>query len=184
MKAIGIDIGTTTISGVVVEVDERRHSTVIEARTIQNGSFIGTSNEWERIQDAEKIIQKAKVVVDEFIDKYPDAHNIGLTGQMHGIVYLNAEGRSVSPLYTWQDGRGNICDDKTGKSLLKEIEEKCQYKAASGYGLITHLYNEKHHLVPIEANTFCTIMDYLGMCLTKRTHPLVHVSNAASFGLF
>lgn len=184
MKAIGIDIGTTTIGGVVVEVDERRHSTVIEARTIQNGSFIGTSNEWERIQDAEKIIQKAKVVVDEFIDKYPDAHNIGLTGQMHGIVYLNAEGRSVSPLYTWQDGRGNICDDKTGKSLLKEIEEKCQYKAASGYGLITHLYNKKHHLVPIEANTFCTIMDYLGMCLTKRTHPLVHVSNAASFGFF
>ena len=121
MKAIGIDIGTTTISGVVVEVDERRYSTVIEAKTIQNGSFIGTSNEWERIQDAEKIIQKAKVVVDEFIDKYPDAHNIGLTGQMHGIVYLNAEGRSVSPLYTWQDGRGNICDDKTGKSLLKEI---------------------------------------------------------------
>lgn len=142
MKAIGIDIGTTTIGGVVVEVDERRHSTVIEARTIQNGSFIGTSNEWERIQDAEKIIQKAKVVVDEFIDKYPDAHNIGLTGQMHGIVYLNAEGRSVSPLYTWQDGRGNICDDKTGKSLLKEIEEKCQYKAASGYGLITHLYTK------------------------------------------
>lgn len=184
MKAIGIDIGTTTISGVVVEVDERRNSTVIEAKTIQNGSFIGTSNEWERIQDAEKIIQKAKVVVDEFIDKYPDAHNIGLTGQMHGIVYLNAEGRSVSPLYTWQDGRGNICDDKTGKSLLKEIEEKCQYKAASGYGLITHLYNEKHHLVPIEANTFCTIMDYLGMCLTKRAHPLVHVSNAASFGFF
>ena len=44
MKAIGIDIGTTTISGVVVEVDERRHSTVIEARTIQNGSFIGTSS--------------------------------------------------------------------------------------------------------------------------------------------
>ena len=40
MKAIGIDIGTTTISGVVVEVDERRHSTVIEAKTIQNGSCI------------------------------------------------------------------------------------------------------------------------------------------------
>ena len=38
MKAIGIDIGTTTISGVVVEVGERRHSTVIEAKTIQNRS--------------------------------------------------------------------------------------------------------------------------------------------------
>ena len=61
MKAIGIDIGTTTISGVVVEVDERRHSTVIEARTIQNGSFIGNFlMKWERIQDAEKIIPKGK----------------------------------------------------------------------------------------------------------------------------
>ena len=184
MKAIGIDIGTTTISGVVVEVDERRHSTVIEAKTIQNGSFIGTSNEWERIQDAEKIIQKAKAVVDEFIDKYPDAHNIGLTGQMHGIVYLNAEGRSVSPLYTWQDGRGNICNDKTGKSLLKEIEEQCHYKTASGYGFVTHLYNEKHHMISAEATTFCTIMDYFGVYLTNRKQPLIHVSNAAGFGFF
>ena len=54
MKAIGIDIGTTTISGVVVEVDERRHSTVIEARTIQNGSFIGTSNEWKRLSKRQR----------------------------------------------------------------------------------------------------------------------------------
>ena len=184
MKAIGIDIGTTTISGVVVEVGERRHSTVIEAKTIQNGSFIETSNEWEKIQDAEKIIPKAQAVLDEFIEKYPDVSSIGLTGQMHGIVYLNAEGRSVSPLYTWQDGRGNICNDKTGKSLLKEIEEQCHYKTASGYGFVTHLYNEKHHMISAEATTFCTIMDYFGVYLTKRKQPLIHVSNAAGFGFF
>ena len=183
MKAIGIDIGTTTISGVVVEVDERRHSTVIEARTIQNGSFIGTSNEWERIQDAEKIIQKAKVVVDEFIDKYPDAHNIGLTGQMHGIVYVDKEGNCVSPLYTWQDARGSICDGDQ-IPLTEEIRERCQIHAASGYGLVTHIYNIRHNLVPDSALSFCTIMDYFGMYLTGRKKTLVHVSNAASFGFF
>ena len=183
MKAIGIDIGTTTISGVVVEVDERRHSTVIEARTIQNGSFIGTSNEWERIQDAEKIIQKAKVVVDEFIDKYPDAHNIGLTGQMHGIVYVDKEGNCVSPLYTWQDARGSICDGDQ-IPLTEEIRERCQIHAASGYGLVTHIYNIRHNLVPDSALSFCTIMDYFGMHLTERKKPLVHVSNAAGLGFF
>ena len=167
MKAIGIDIGTTTISGVVVEVDERRHSTVIEAKTIQNGSFIRTSNEWERIQDAEKIIQKVKVVVDEFIDKYPDAHNIGLTGQMHGIVYVDKEGNCVSPLYTWQDARGSICDGNQ-IPLTEEIRERCQIHAASGYGLVTHIYNIRHNLVPDSALSFCTIMDYFGMHLTGR----------------
>ncbi len=48
MKAIGIDIGTTTISGVVLDVAKRQ---VLEARTVQNGSFIKTEHEWERIQD-------------------------------------------------------------------------------------------------------------------------------------
>ena len=70
MKIIGIDIGTTTISGVVVEVDERRHSTVIEARTIENGCFIPTEHEWERIQDAEQIVKKAQNLTDYFLDKY------------------------------------------------------------------------------------------------------------------
>ncbi len=60
MKAIGIDIGTTTISGVVVEVDERRYSTVIEAKTIQNGSFIGTSNEWNESRMQKRLSKRQR----------------------------------------------------------------------------------------------------------------------------
>ncbi len=55
MKAIGIDIGTTTISTVVVQTDNME---VIESKTIQNGSFIKTEQEWERIQDAALIIHR------------------------------------------------------------------------------------------------------------------------------
>lgn len=55
MKAIGIDIGTTTISAVVLDTEKQK---VIEARTIQNGSFIKSDNEWERIQDVSVILGK------------------------------------------------------------------------------------------------------------------------------
>ena len=183
MKTAGIDIGTTTISGVVLEKEENRKVKILEAKTIENGCFIITENEWERIQYVRGIVKRAVNLLDYFLEKYPDIERIGLTGQMHGMVYVDKEGDCVSPLYTWQDARGSICDENH-ISLTEEIRKKCKIQAASGYGLVTHIYNIRHNLLPDSAMSFCTIMDYFGMYLTGRKKPLVHVSNAASFGFF
>ena len=183
MKTAGIDIGTTTISGVVLEKEENGQAKILEAKTVENGCFIETGNEWERIQYAKEIVERAVNLLDYFLEKYPHVERIGLTGQMHGIVYVDKEGNCVSPLYTWQDARGSICDGDQ-IPLTEEIRERCQIHAASGYGLVTHIYNIRHNLVPDSALSFCTIMDYFGMYLTGRKKPLVHVSNAAGFGFF
>ena len=119
MKTIGIDIGTTTLSGIVLEKTDTGKPKVLEAKTIENGSFLPTVKDWERIQDAEKIIKKGRELLDDFLDRYPDVERIGLTGQMHGIVYIDKEGNGVSPLYTWQDARGNLCEEKKS-SLVEE----------------------------------------------------------------
>ena len=58
MKLIGIDIGTTTISGIVMEHNIGNNAELIEAKTIANDSFLPTANDWEKIQDAEQIIKK------------------------------------------------------------------------------------------------------------------------------
>ena len=39
MQTIGIDIGTTTIRGVVLEKSGTQKPRVLEAKTIENGSF-------------------------------------------------------------------------------------------------------------------------------------------------
>lgn len=180
MKAIGIDIGTTTISVVVVQTESMD---VIQSRTIPNGDFIKTEREWERLQDTAFVIKKAKEVLDELLGLYDDIDSIGLTGQMHGILYLNSDGRCISPLYTWQDGRGNLAEFE-GKTLVDELNERCGMRAATGYGLVTHVYNMRKNLVPAESVSFCTISDYLGMELTGRKQPLLHGSMAASLGFF
>lgn len=180
MKAIGIDIGTTTISSVVLDTDKE---VTLEARTVENGSFFQTEHEWERIQDVQVILKKALDLTDELLEHCPGAEVIGLTGQMHGIVYVNREGKHISPLYTWQDGRGNL-PGEDGRTLTEQVLHKTGVSAATGYGLITHLYNIRHDLVPEGAAALCTIGDYLGMVLTGRTQPLMHVSNAASLGFF
>ena len=119
MITVGIDLGTTTISLAVFDTGRKK---VIEAKTTANHSFIETGNDWERIQDVQKITATAKAELDALLERHPDISAIGLTWQMHGILYLDAEGRCISPLYTWQDQRGNLpafaAEDEAG-------EERC-----------------------------------------------------------
>lgn len=180
MKAIGIDIGTTTISTVVVNTDTQK---LIQSKTIPNDSFICTKHGWERLQDASSIVNRAKALLDELLDQHQDIDSIGLTGQMHGIVYLDSAENGISPLYTWQDGRGNLAEFE-GKTLVKALSEKYRISIASGYGLVTHLYQLQKGLVPVQSASLCTIADHLGLVLTGRKKPLMHVSMAASLGFF
>lgn len=170
MLTLGLDIGTTTISIVVMDKNNQK---VIEAGNILNDSFIQTEHSWEKIQDPDRILEKSVELLNEYLLRYPRIDSIGLTGQMHGIVYLNQDGRAVSPLYTWQYGGGG--------ELVTEMQDESVH---AGYGMATYYYHYRRGLVPGDAVTFCTIMDYLGMHLTGRKRPLMHISNAASLGMF
>lgn len=89
MRAAGIDIGTTTISGVVLDTEAKK---VLKAKTIQNGSFIKAEHEWEQIQDVSVIRTKACALLDELLEEFPDVEGIGLTGQMHGSCIWTTRG--------------------------------------------------------------------------------------------
>ena len=67
MQTVGIDIGTTTISGVVLEKTEHKNPGFLKQKTIENGSFLTTTKDWERIQDAEKIVKKSRQMLDDFL---------------------------------------------------------------------------------------------------------------------
>ena len=178
MIVLGLDIGTTTISAVVMD-DEK----VLTAKTYSNDSFISNRPAWEKAQSPEKIRSIALPLVAELLEAYPDVSRIGLTGQQHGILYLDECGCPLSPLYTWQDGRGDL-PYKDGKSYAAFLSEITGYPLATGYGMVTHFYNMKNGLVPENAVTFCTIHDYLAMVLANRTSPQLDPSDAASFGMF
>ena len=181
MLSIGLDIGTTTISVVVYDSDKDQ---VIASKTVSNDSFIKSENNWERIQETKIIILNAKSALDELLQQYTNVQYIGITGQMHGIVYTNANGGAVSPLYTWQDARGDLQVENGKCSFVEWLKETTGEKVASGYGLVTHFWNLKNNNVPNDAAQICTIGDYLGMQLCGLKSPIIHISNAASLGFF
>ena len=158
MKSIGIDIGTTTVCIVLVNLPD---GMLVQAITLPNDSFLPTAHPWERIQNPAVILARVFPALEEILAAHSDIAAIGLTGQMHGIVYLDEGGLAVSPLYTWQDGRGNLSDYENGKSVCGFLDEAYGVKLATGYGLATHLYHLKKGFVPTEAVSLCTIADYV-----------------------
>lgn len=179
MYIAGIDIGTTTISIVFIEIENK---SLIASATIEHKSFLPGGTSEEKIQDAEKIWAVTKETLDSLSDRYGLPVGIGMTGQMHGMLYVDREGNAVSPLYTWQDGSGNI-PLENGQSSAGLLKEKAGASAA-GYGLATHFYLQKTEKIPENAVKMTTISDYVAMKLCGITEPVIGADMAASWGCF
>ena len=172
MKSIGIDIGTTSICGISADCNSGE---ILKSVTLPNDSFIETDKAFERIQDSSKILKKVFSLVEQLADD--DTVSIGFSNQMHGILYADKEGNALSPLYIWQDARGNEIY-KDGKTYAETIG------GFAGYGLVTDFYNRVNNLVP-ENTAYCmSIGDFATMHLCQKTQPLMHITNGAAFGCF
>lgn len=179
MNAIGLDLGTTTLSAIVVEGESGR---VLNVHNLPNGADRKPDIPCAHLQDAEGIAARALKLVEALREKYGPIAVIGIDGQMHGMLYLDTSGNALSPLYTWQDGRGDL--PKGESSYARELSEITGRTMAAGYGLTTHYWHMKNGSVPKGAAAVATIADYVGMKLTGRKKPLMHSSSAASLGLY
>ena len=97
MKAVGIDIGTTTICGVLMDGETGK---LLDSRTLPNDTSIQADDDrsWEHLQDPERILGKCREILKSYLDIYSDIVSVGVTGQMHGILYVDRNGKAVSPL--------------------------------------------------------------------------------------
>ena len=179
VQFVGIDIGTSTISGIIFDPENRNLRSV----TKKNTSRLESENYWEELQDPQIILTIVQEILDEFLAQYDEIRGIGITGQMHGILYVDKDGNSIGSLYTWQDRRGDEIYQDT-LSYANYLTSSTGYALATGYGLVTHFYNLKNNLIPVGSHKICTIMDYVVMKLAKNKVPVIDHSNAASLGLY
>ena len=175
---VGVDIGTTTISAVVYDIDHKKQ---LEAYTIPHHSYVRSDAFSE--QSVSVIMEKAEKLLHHILKSYPHVVSIGLSGQMHGIVYVDAEGEPVSDLINWQDKRADL-PLENGKTVCDLIRLATGISISTGYGIATHYYNLQNGLVPKSAVGFCSIMDLFGMRICGLRKAVTHASVAASFGLF
>ena len=179
MLSIGLDVGTTSVCGIAHDI---KTGEVVKSITRANAGFVKTENLWEKAEDPKNLIDLLLEIYDE-LNTSGEIKSIGITGQMHGIVYLDKDGKPVSNLKIWQDGRGDLVY-KDGLTYCEYINKTTGYSVATGYGAVTYFYDKINNLVPKNAVKFCTIHDLAAMVLTNSTEPSLHPSDAASLGLF
>ena len=136
---IGIDIGTTNVSVLLYDDLNKKVQHIYSFKN----EFISE----DKTQNPNLIYSKVKAILDEIFENYKYISSIGLTGQMHGVLYLDNSGNAVSPLYTWQNefaGRKN----PEGITYLEEIKNTVNEVLYNGYGLATLYYHAKNGLLP------------------------------------
>lgn len=86
----GLDIGTTSIAKVVVDGEGR----IVSETTVPNPGVIPGLAE----QDPDRIVEAVRSLLDGETE-------VGWTGQMHGVVAVDADLRPLTRFVTWQDPR-------------------------------------------------------------------------------
>lgn len=191
MLFIGIDIGTTSICGVLYDPIQDK---VVRELHGENHFLPGEGFR----QDPEAIARTSLDLLERLLagscperEKKPgqggndraQIGGIGISSQMHGILYVDRAGKAVSPFYTWKNEWGNETY-QAGKTYAQYLSERTGMDLYSGYGIVTHFYLQKKGQIPKEAEAFVNIGDYLAMRLTNTHQFLADVTIAASFGGF
>ena len=173
MVAVGIDLGTTNIGLIAIDLEE---CIVVESFSAPNAR-VPSDNGYAYLQDPVRIGD----TVEELFERLPmKAASIGITGQVHGILYTDPGGKALSLLYTWLDCRGvEIIDGEIPRDRLLA---QCGETLPSGYGLLTHYANRMLRAVPKGAARITGICEYVTGRLLGRPIEKTDPSCLSTFG--
>jgi sugar (pentulose or hexulose) kinase len=174
--ALGLDLGTTTITALAVDTDTGEQAGCVtaanRAETTTPTDRARGRCEWHAVA----IVRTAVDCLRELAAKLgsrSDLTGLCLTGQQHGVVLVDRAVRQVSPLINWQDRRGDELCPATGKSWVETARQRVGPGAppitgcrlATGFMGVTLFRLAEERMLPADA-TACFIVDFATAMLT------------------
>lgn len=186
---IGLDIGTSKIGAVVLDGEGKVRGTASRA----NDSDVSGLPPGRHEQAPEAIRVACLDVLADIAGRLgmhaKSVRAIGLTGQMHGGLLVDAELAPLTNLVTWRDGRGG--EAARGTTFLGEFRVRAGEDAlreaginpATGYLGVTLLwYALRAGGLPASSRWALCVHDWVAAWLSE-TEPATDASDAAGTGL-
>jgi sedoheptulokinase len=171
---LGIDLGTTTASAAIVDAGGRVCASASRAHAADLPCAAGRDE-----QDPARLLGCARETVLSLPAPMRGAvRAVGVTGQMHGVLLLDAGGCAVTPLITWRDGR---CLEG---EFLPDLSRRTGHRLRTGFGCATLAWLAARRLLPDAASCACTIQDLAVQQLCGERRAVTDPTDAASWGLF
>ncbi len=175
MNALGIDIGTTNLNLSLVDLET---GAIVERRSAPNERVV-SADESAYLQDPAGILESVRAMLDSL---EAPIGSICVTGQVHGILYVDADGRPLSPLRTWLDRSGGVEID--GATAHRRLADRSGKTMPVGYGLLTHYANRLLGRVPEGAARILGINEFVTGSLVGAVLESTDATNLAPFGAF
>jgi sugar (pentulose or hexulose) kinase len=184
---IGLDLGTTTITGIVF--DTERQEILRLARRGNDASIPGPLPQRAE-QDPARLRALAVAVLAELAPAAGKAAGRALTGQMHGLLCVDGDSRPLTPLISWQDHRTAepLPDGSTTMERLQERLSGLDWQANGcriqhGYGAATLFWLSQQGALPASTERVCTLAGWLAGQLGGRP-AVTDPTFAASWGIY
>jgi xylulokinase len=131
---VGLDIGTTGVKAVAISPDGRMLGSVTEEYALS------TPRPGWAEQDPEDWWRAAQACLEQL-----PAGPVGLSGQMHGLVVLDAEERVLRPAILWNDQRTAAeCAEIEARVGLERLIELTGNRALTGFTAPKLLWLRRH----------------------------------------
>jgi sugar (pentulose or hexulose) kinase len=193
----GLDLGTTTLCGLALAAD----GTVCATATRMNDAGLPPTPPGAAEQHPQRIRALAFEILRELIERAGPPAALAVTGQMHGMLCVGADGTPRGPLITWQDARAGQPLTPEGTSALDLLRARghavgwsaCGCVPASGFLGTTLFWLRRTEQLPADTAVVASISDWLAATLisasSKRAHgraalPTTDPTNAAGSGVF
>ncbi len=192
--AVGTDLGTTTLTALALDTAT---GDILAGWTAANAAEVTAAadkargfSEWDARAIADRAVLGLRAVAEQLGRRRGEVAAIGITGQQHGVVLVDATGTPRTPLINWQDRRGDQPERGTGQTYVGRASELVGAEAptrtgcrlAAGYMGVTLFWLKEMGMLPTGA-TACFLMDHVAAVLTGRP-PVTDATCAASSGIF
>ena len=187
MLALGLDLGTTSISAAAVAADAR----IVARVTRPHRADLETGLAGRAEQSPAVLLEMALDVLAELAGQLNGRPAcLGLTGQMHSLLLADNQLNPLGNVITWQDKRSLESAGADG-SWLERFRTRCDAAAvlrtgctpSPGYLAVTLFTLQGQGLLPDVARHASILADWLAATLTA-SKPVTDRTNAASTGVF
>jgi xylulokinase len=135
----GLDVGTTAVKGIALDSDGR-----LAARASRGYPLLTPRPGWSE-QDPEQWWKAAREVLTELAARAGAPQGIGLSGQMHGLVTLDRDGRSLRPAILWNDQRTSAeCEEIEARIGFERLVSLTGNRALTGFTAPKLLWLRRH----------------------------------------
>lgn len=186
--ALAVDLGTTSIAAVAVNRDGQLVGKVVLPNDAAVPELPAGHSEQDPLRLRAIAVESLRQLAQQITER-PAC--LGVTGQMHGVIRLDAARRPISNLVTWQDRRANEPQSGRAGTYLDGLLARCPPDAmsrsgcrpAAGYLGATLSWLKQHDQILRETRHVACLADWMAAELAGgdvHTDP----SNAAAAGIF